>query len=475
MIGRTGICTIAAVFAGLLISCAGAWAIERFPPPDFESGYEMPPTQVPDVRPAVWEYLDVAVLVAALGLAAWLVHHRRSRRGVFLLMVFSLAYFGFWRKGCVCPIGAIGNIAWAIGDPHYAVPAAAVLFFALPLIFALFYGRVFCAAVCPLGALQDLVVVRPVAVAPWLETGLRLAAYLYLAAAVLLAATGSMLLICQYDPFVAIFRLGGPINIFILAGALLIIGLFIGRPYCRFLCPYGLILRALSRLSRRQVTITPDECIQCRLCESACPFGAIERPTVEWSETDYGVDKRRLALMLLAAPVLVAALAWGGWSLAEPLSRTHRRVRLADELVLFETGRMAEVSDPIKAFRRTGETTEALYAQVRAIQNRFRWGGLLAGGFVGLVAAGNLIGLCIRWRRMDYTAHVGGCLACGRCFAYCPQHDVWKQRRASAKPVAGQSSQSGVQGGCMAPDAGRHTVEQTDQTDPAGPTGGPAS
>lgn len=429
-----GVLTIAVL--AVLVPCAAAWAIERFPPPDFESGYEMPATQAPDARAGVWQYLDVAVLLATLSVAAWLVHRLRSRRGVFLLMLFCLAYFGFWRKGCVCPIGAIGNIAWAAGDPNYVVPVAAVLFFALPLVFALFFGRVFCAAVCPLGAIQDLVLVRPIMIPTWLEAALRLAAYVYLSAAVLLAFTGSMLLICRYDPFVPIFRLGGSFNIFVLGAAFLVVGLFIGRPYCRFLCPYGLILRALSRLSRRRVTITPDECIRCRLCEDSCPFGAIEPPTTEWSEADYKVDKRRLALLLLAAPVLVGVLAWGGAALAGPLSRTHRQVRLADEVFLFDAGKITEITDPIKAFRRTGRLTEDLYAEARAIQNEFRWGGALAGGFVGLVAAGSLIGLSIRWRRDDYTAHAGGCLACARCFVYCPRHHVHKGHAAPAHAIA---------------------------------------
>ena len=41
-------------------------------------------------------------------------------------------------------------------------------FFLLPLIFALFAGRVFCAAVCPLGAAQDIVLLRPIKVPNWL-------------------------------------------------------------------------------------------------------------------------------------------------------------------------------------------------------------------------------------------------------------------------------------------------------------------
>ncbi len=47
--------------------------------------------------------------------------------------------------------------------------------------------------------------IRPVAVPGWLESGLRLFAYAYLGAAVLFAATGSAFIICRYDPFVGFF------------------------------------------------------------------------------------------------------------------------------------------------------------------------------------------------------------------------------------------------------------------------------
>ena len=51
--------------------------------------------------------------------------------------------------------------------------------------------------------------VRPVKVPGWLEHALGLIPYVYLGAAVLFAATGSAFVICQYDPFVSFFRLGG--------------------------------------------------------------------------------------------------------------------------------------------------------------------------------------------------------------------------------------------------------------------------
>ena len=181
----------------------------RFPPPQFETGHQLPVTQMPVPRGPGWEYVDLAVLVGALGLATWLIYRKRSRKGVAGLSIFSLLYFGFIRKGCICSIGSVQNVALGLFDSRYAVPFTALAFFLLPLGFALFSGRSFCAGVCPHGALQDLVLLRPLRVPPWLESGLSILPFIYLGAGVLFAATGSAFLICQYDPFVPLFRMNG--------------------------------------------------------------------------------------------------------------------------------------------------------------------------------------------------------------------------------------------------------------------------
>lgn len=416
---RPNYITISLAF--FLLPCTFASAAERFPPPDFESGYVQPTPTTPGPRQTVYEYIDTAVLFAALILSTFLVLKTRKRRAIFVMMIFSLIYFGFWRKGCVCPIGAIQNVALSFFDPNYAVPITITLFFLLPLIFTLFFARSFCAAVCPLGVIQDLVLLRPTSLPQWLENGLRLFAYVYLAAAVLFAATGSAFIICRYDPFVSFFRLSGSFNMLILGACFLFIGMFIGRPYCRFICPYGVILRQLSRISKWRVTITPDECIKCRLCEDSCPFGAIKIPTEDWPAHDYNKSKRRLVFLIILLPILVLSFGWIGSVLRPVTSRVHATVRLADRIYLEETGRAEETTDATNAFRATGKDIEDLYAEALAIQARFGLGGWLSGGFVGLVIALKLIGLSLRRQRTDYEAERAGCLACGRCFEYCPK------------------------------------------------------
>ncbi|HWI58565.1 MAG TPA: hypothetical protein VNZ22_15170, partial [Bacillota bacterium] len=122
---------------------------QRFPPPEFETGHQLPVTTTPPARALWFQYLDVAVLFGCLTVASWLIYKKRSRKGLIGLSLFSLLYFGFWRKGCVCAIGSVQNVSLALFDHTYAVPLGVLAFFLLPLGFALFAGRSFCAAVCP--------------------------------------------------------------------------------------------------------------------------------------------------------------------------------------------------------------------------------------------------------------------------------------------------------------------------------------
>jgi len=416
------------ILLGMAVSlffCGLATGVERFPPPDFvETDHVLPTPTTPGPRQDIYEYIDVAVLLAALGLASYLVLKKRSRRAILALMIFSLLYFGFWRLGCVCAVGSPQNITLSIFDAEYVVPITVVAFFLLPLVFTLFFGRTFCAAVCPLGAVQDLVLVHPVKVPVWAENALRLFAYIYLGAAILFAATGSAFIICRYDPFISIFRLSGSLNILILGGCLLLIGVFVGRPYCRFLCPYGVILRNLSRLSKWRVTITPDECVRCRLCEDACPFGAIKKPTAKWPRKEYHIAKKRLALLLPLLPVLVISGGWAGSSIKSVTSRAHETVRLAERIYQEESGEVEGTTDASAGFRATGQEISELYEEASNVRAQFGLGGWILGGFIGLVIGIKLIGLSVWRQRTDYEADRAGCLACGRCFEYCPREHV---------------------------------------------------
>ena len=93
------------VLALTMGSALGQDGDPRFPQPAFTSGYTLPETATPGPRAFQMEYLDVAVLVLALALASWLALRGRSRRTIFLVTVFTVIYFGFYRRGVSVPWG----------------------------------------------------------------------------------------------------------------------------------------------------------------------------------------------------------------------------------------------------------------------------------------------------------------------------------------------------------------------------------
>jgi NosR/NirI family nitrous oxide reductase transcriptional regulator len=409
----------------VILSNTFSQVVERFPKPDFKSGYTRPVLTTPEQRSQYLEYLDVIVLIITLSLASYFALKLRSRKYIFLLMVFSLIYFGFWREGCVCSIGSIQNVTYAIFNSGYAIPITVIAFFVFPLIFTLFFGRTFCAAVCPLGAAQDIVVLKHTNVPPWLAETLSLFPYIYLGLAILFASTGAGFIICQYDPFVGFFRFGATFNMIIFGVSILLLGTVVARPYCRFLCPYGILLSWMSRLSRKHVSITPDICTNCRLCEESCPFGAINEPNTSLAPKKNELSIRRLTVLLIISPLIIFIFGWAVSQLYIPLSKQHFTVALAEQIKLEDSGKRLEVTDETTTFRATGKPTEDLLFEAQVIQQKFKKGGWILGIFLGLLFSIKLIKLSIRKKQIEYTADNGKCLSCARCFSYCPP---WQER-----------------------------------------------
>jgi ferredoxin len=244
----------------------------------------------------------------------------------------------------------------------------------------------------------------------------------------------------------------------ILGICFLVVGVFVGRPYCRYLCPYGAILGLCSRWARWHVRIPPANCIQCRLCEEACPYGAIRQPTREMLPEEKGRGRRRLLGAFLLFPMLVGLGFVLGLGLGYPLARLHPTVRLAEYVYQVEKSgqEKTEETDPalklrndaVEAFRNTGRPPAALYeeasqhwfplevgkflkclltfqfARAAGLLKTFHWLGGGLGAWAGLVIGIRLIALSLHRRRVDYEPDRANCVSCGRCFWYCPHEQV---------------------------------------------------
>jgi polyferredoxin len=412
--------TLAVVVFLTVAGPAIAQSADRFPRPEFTTGYQEPSMKnQPGARALFMEWFDIIVLVAALSAATYYSLKRVSRKAIFILSVGSVLYFGFYREGCVCPIGSIQNVALGLAGTGYVVPLGVILLFLLPLLFSLFVGRVFCASVCPLGAAQEMVIIKPIKVNKGVKHFLSLVPYLYLGTGVLFAYIGADFIICKYDPFIGFYRMGANFGMFLFSGAVLVVGTVVARPYCRFMCPYSILLKWTSVLSKWHLKTTPTECIQCRLCEDSCPFDHLHKPTVEKEPEPRSTGIRRVALLLAATPVIIGLGIGLGLLITPVMARAHFTVRLAERVFLEKHKLVEGTTEESRAFYETSTTYESLMAQADRIKQKVRNGSGILGAFIGLVVSCKLLALSIRRKRTDYEPNRGDCYSCARCSDAC--------------------------------------------------------
>jgi ferredoxin len=400
------------------------FAQNRFPKPDFESGYIYPEQQYLIPNEALWSYIDIAMLVLLMSFVAWAVIKKQVRWPVILTSIVSIAYFGFFRHGCVCSIGAIQNVALTLASDSYAIPLYALLMFLLPIVFTLFFGRVFCAGVCPFGALQDLVNIKNYKLSKAVTTVLGIFPWIYLGFAMLFAVTNSRFIICRFDPFVGIFRLGGELPLILFGVLLLIFSIFTGRPFCRFICPYGVILSLFSKISFWQVKITKKDCINCQLCNNACPVDAIRPPKKNKVKENRSEGVNRILRYMVFLPLMIIVGATVMYVLSDNFSKVNKEVQLYDMVIQNEIQPQEIQSLELQAFYGQERTVEELAEQVAGIKKEFHIYSGIIGAFIGLIIGLTLIGLSIKRTRKLYEINDANCVSCGRCFSYCPQNQL---------------------------------------------------
>jgi len=179
--------------------------------------------------------------------------------------------------------------------------------FIIILAVTLFFGRVYCSTVCPLGALQDIISVRNRKKYKFSQPYNKLR-YGILAVTVLSFIAGSSLILNLFDPFSSFGRIfsnlfrpmviqfnnltaalleskgvlllyrvqwGEPVVISILfafAVLLLIVWLSArhGRLYCNTLCPVGALLGLVSKVSVFRIAFGNHTCTRCGECAKVC-------------------------------------------------------------------------------------------------------------------------------------------------------------------------------------------------------------
>jgi ferredoxin len=211
------------------------------------------------------------------------------RAPYIVILLISVTVCGFLLGKSPNPMeGAVKVFKSAVG--LYPDPTVKVLAFLFFIALAVAGNKVICGWACPFGALQELIYSLPILrrlkrVKPrfWMTNTIRAVLFLI----VLLFLFGIIggrkgLVIYHYiNPF-NLFNLDfDPVSIAITVGAVLAIALAVYRPFCQFICPFGLISWMAEKLSVCRVNVDQEKCTECGACIKTCPLeaakGRVER------------------------------------------------------------------------------------------------------------------------------------------------------------------------------------------------------
>jgi Pyruvate/2-oxoacid:ferredoxin oxidoreductase delta subunit len=164
--------------------------------------------------------------------------------------------------------------------PSVAAEAAALLFF---LLLAVVGNKLVCGWACPFGALQELIYSLPLLrrlkrrKVPFVwSNGVR--AILFVLALLLLfgvvGRSKGFVLYHSLNPF-NLFNLDfSPLSVPLTILLALGLSLLLYRPFCQFVCPFGLVSWLAERFSLARVRIDRAKCDECGACVAACPLEA---------------------------------------------------------------------------------------------------------------------------------------------------------------------------------------------------------
>lgn len=154
----------------------------------------------------------------------------------------------------------------------------------LAIIATIVFGPVICGFICPFGALQDLVARLGKKinkrkynkfVSKKVDNILKYLRYITLGGAIYLTASSRVTLLESINPyhaFLGIFKQSVSMIGLIILSIILIASLFVQRPWCKYLCPYGAFLGLFNKIKVFRIVRKDSTCISCKKCSNVCPM-----------------------------------------------------------------------------------------------------------------------------------------------------------------------------------------------------------
>jgi len=207
--------------------------------------------------------------IAATTIIALLLRRRRFNKKTGYIFLAASTFLGFLMFTPMLPYQfqtlILGNIGQLGGPLPLAIMGLGIIA-ALTIV----AGRVFCGYVCPIGTAQELLFNIPAGKCRIRKKSLPvIVRYVFLAAFIATAVTSSVGLL-NYLGLRDFFYLNTWSAFFYVFLGLMVLSVFLYRPFCRFACPYGVIL-SLATIKSRFNLRRNGNCTDCAICEEECP------------------------------------------------------------------------------------------------------------------------------------------------------------------------------------------------------------
>lgn len=186
----------------------------------------------------------------------------------------------------VCPFGGVVTVYEYIttGGLVPKLHTSALILMSLGFVVAFLFGPIFCGYFCPLGTWQEWIgkLGRKLfgkkfnrMIPPKVDRFLRYLRYIVLAMVVWKTASAVKLVFTDVDPYYALFNFytgEAALSAMLVLGVVTVLSLFVERPWCKYLCPYGALLGLFNLIRVFPIRRREKSCIQCKKCDAACPM-----------------------------------------------------------------------------------------------------------------------------------------------------------------------------------------------------------
>lgn len=186
----------------------------------------------------------------------------------------------------ICPFGGVVTIYQYITAGTFVQKIHEASFYLMIIVFftAIIAGPIFCGWICPFGTFQEWIGIIGKKIfkkkynnflPKKIDSVLRYLRYLILIWVIVMTAVSATLIFASYDPYYALFNFWtGEVAItgFISLGVIIVLSLFVERPFCKYACPYGALLGLTNSFRIFSIRRNKKSCISCNACNHVCPM-----------------------------------------------------------------------------------------------------------------------------------------------------------------------------------------------------------